>query len=360
MGKITWIKDGKLTTKRELSYYLFGKDEVIDHSLSVQRQIVISKKIELLHLKNMSFDNFTVFECSNPDTILILENCILGNEVEFVNGNVVLEQPKSEETWYGNTHIHFRNNQSVELHLADDKRKDQRPQKMKYQLRAVRESALITGDARKSSIWMGDSSKTIRLEQVEGLCIERIEADRVEIKDSEVELKSDLLGKDAFIKNSKIDAKATMDGFYFGGHNLEIQAPTTIEGCQMNIGGMTCNSENGIFRFKEDGLGNGDLSVARVKLLSSFKTIGEEAENHCRKVKRDLSAQIEQKYEKTMSCYQRWLEEDQEQKEYYERQIAKDQALINDLESKKETVVNNIDQCLKKQKVGPIIAGSKR
>ncbi|MBQ8681644.1 MAG: hypothetical protein IJ509_01890 [Bacilli bacterium] len=89
---ITYWKNGREKTITNKFQYLIDKHNIFKIILSDND---VLKDVELIHIKNLTFDSAVNFECYNPDTIIILENCTFNGKIIFLQfGNYQLINPK--------------------------------------------------------------------------------------------------------------------------------------------------------------------------------------------------------------------------------------------------------------------------
>jgi len=356
MQTITYIKKGEEHKTNSFIYSLFNKDRIYDQEKGKYEEDIynISKEIELLHLKNFTFRQITLFNCLNQDTILILDHCTFKNKAEIIGGCVSLDHPQYEKP----CSIDFYDNEEVEL-ILDQKETNQddmkQPNRPKYQYGLYKVNNLVvTGNAQESTISQREgyiSSVNIRNAKLSSFSCDTRLIKNMEIINSKVNWNSYTVGT---IPTGKISIK---DSYIKGEYALDL---TKRESDQVVVkdsvmeatmtflpNGKTSSDcrENDILEFSStDENATGNLLSARLSFISLLKTVAEAENKTSKETLAKISEQIKEMYASN-------IERHHQEMKRYESLIATEKTAISNLEEERDDALKEISTSVGNQKV---------
>lgn len=351
MGQITWMKNDKIKTMREFTYFFFGHEEACKMTSKnplMGAQYTVPEDIDLLHLKKVSLPEMT-FECLNENTILILEDCNFGVRTRLKQGNIIIEHPRKNKNTKGAPTISFKDIENVELILSNEASSYSRD--WDYILDGV-STLSVTGDAKDATIFISSHQErlqSIKLNNVHNLSLSWLEAKKIEVENSEITLRSTIEPKQLHIVESTITAPC----FEVEGE-VEIKN-SKIKSYRVAIAGNVYTPKNGELVFSDEKEENGNISVAYTKLISDLKVISMEATNTCRVQEENIKQQVEKRYEEKILQHEKEIEKAQEYQEYYANLIVEQQATISDINREIDAKMENIKDGLAKQKIRTVV-----
>lgn len=362
MQTISYIKEGKEVTTNKLSHQFFGTRKAylikLDHLK--RKEIEVLENVELLHFRNFNFTDTIRFHCQNKDTILILEDCNFENHINFHQGNIVLDKPSYIGSF---PDINFFNNDEVEL-ILDDKQEENRHTLEKcYTMNSRVKSLTVTGKMISSCIKTLSSVEKLHLKNLtykqfrNGAIYVISNVENIKIEGSDIEEFSlSYWCKNLEIRNSTIKATHSIDtrGSNVVLENTSLKAPQIIS-CK----GIYTQDEK-LYFSTNDSEASGNRKLAETSIISSLKALTSQAERSCQIQKEQIAEEVAERYEETLEDYQRWLRYDRTQRDYYESEIEKSENAIKGLETEKREVMNNVNNCLKKQKIKTLVSTNKK
>ncbi len=364
MQTISYIKEGKEVTTNKLSHQFFGTRKAYSIKLDhlKRKEIEVLENVELLHFRNFNFTDTIRFHCQNKDTILILEDCNFEKHINFHRGNIVLDKPNYIKRF---PDINFFNNDEVEL-ILDDKQEENRHTLEKcYTMNSGVKSLTVTGKILSSYIACPSFVEKLHLKNLTygplGNMDYRVLSceKNIKIEDSDIEGFSLIyLCRNLEIKNSTIKASHSIavsnNAATVMLENVRLKSPQIV----FPTGMYTQDEE--LYFSAYDSEASGNRKLAETSIISSLKALTSQAERNCQIQKEQIAEEVAERYEETLEDYQRWLRYDRTQRDYYESEIEKSENAIKGLETEKREVMNNVNDCLKKQKIKTLVSTNKK
>lgn len=128
-AKVTLMIDNMEKTMGKARYDLFHRSKVTEELKYVSGglDVYLSPKVDLFCLENLDLSEIKSFSCKNPNTLLILDHCVLAQKLNFKFGHIEIISP----TWKTDTNI-VRANKVIDMEI-DRKNQEESEVQWKFQ-----------------------------------------------------------------------------------------------------------------------------------------------------------------------------------------------------------------------------------